>query len=106
MKTLQRNPRNSINRSFACIPQRSSLLLLVTANILLTSVNVFGTTNHPPAVSWIKDQAITTGGSNKNLSLTPDFSPVITGSREWKPFKRLLPCGRAGTRLKPDVNEK
>ena len=58
MKTLQRNPRNSINRSFACIPQRSSLLLLVTANILLTSVNVFGTTNHPPAVSWIKDQAL------------------------------------------------
>ena len=41
-----------------------------------------------------------------NLSLKPDFSPVITGSRERKPFKRLFQCDRAGTRLKPGVNEK
>jgi hypothetical protein len=42
----------------------------------------------------------------RNFSLTPDFSPVITRSREWEPFKRLLPYGCAGTRLKPGVNEK
>jgi len=41
-----------------------------------------------------------------SLSLTPDFSPVLSGSLERKPFKRLLSCGRAGTRLKPGVNEK
>jgi hypothetical protein len=30
--------------------------------ILLASFNVFGTTtNHPPTVSWIEDQAISTG---------------------------------------------
>jgi len=44
--------------------------------------------------------------SGTRISLTPDFSPVITRSREWKPFKRLLPCGSAGTRLKLGVNEK
>lgn len=43
-----------------------------------------------------------------NLSLAPDFSPVIAESRWWKPFqfKRLIAFGRAGTRLKPRVNEK
>lgn len=41
-----------------------------------------------------------------NFSLTPGFSPVITGSCERKPFKRLFHCGRAGTRLKSGVNEK
>ena len=41
-----------------------------------------------------------------NLSLKPDFSPVITRSCERKPFKRLFRCDRAGTRLKPGVNEK
>ena len=41
-----------------------------------------------------------------NFSLTPGFSPVITGSCERKPFKRLFHCGRASTRLKSGVNEK
>jgi hypothetical protein len=35
--------------------------VLVTASIPLASVNVFATTNHPPTVSWITDQAITSG---------------------------------------------
>jgi hypothetical protein len=40
------------------------------------------------------------------ISLTPDFSPVVTRSCEWKPFKRLLPCDCAGTRVKPGADEK
>jgi hypothetical protein len=41
-----------------------------------------------------------------NLSLTPEFSPVVTRLDEQKPFKRLPASACAGTRLKPDVNEK
>ena len=41
----------------------------------------------------------------REVSLTPEFSPVITGSREWKPFKRLSSSASAGTRLKPGVNK-
>ncbi|SRR6266446_1016399 len=61
MNSLTPCSHSSISRSVARIP-RLLLLLLVTASILLARVNVFGTTtNHPPTVSWIKDQAITTG---------------------------------------------
>jgi hypothetical protein len=42
----------------------------------------------------------------RKRSLTPDFSPVIAGSGEEKPFKRLPASACAGTRLKPGVNEK
>ena len=40
------------------------------------------------------------------ISLAPDFSPVTTRSRVWKPFKRLLAYGCARTRLKPRINQK
>ena len=49
------------------------------------------------------------------LSLTPGFSPVVTGQtgqnrfngfpRAGKPLKRLAGRPPPGTRLKPDVNE-
>jgi len=41
-----------------------------------------------------------------NISLTPDFSPVVTDLGEPKPFRRLLALVLAGTRLKPGVIEK
>jgi hypothetical protein len=41
-----------------------------------------------------------------NLSLTPEFTPVIARSYELKPFKRLSALACSGTRLKPGVNEK
>jgi hypothetical protein len=47
------------------------VLLSVTASVLLAGVSVFGTTNHPPSVSWIKDQAIT--DQNNNLFDTVYF---------------------------------
>jgi hypothetical protein len=46
------------------------------------------------------------GCAGRNLSLTPDFSPVVTGSGQEKPFKRFHVSACAGTRLKPGVNEK
>src|ERR1043166_3429023 len=62
MNSITPCSRSSIGRSVARIPPYTSVLLLVIASILLASVNVFGTTtNHPPTVSWIKDQANTTG---------------------------------------------
>jgi hypothetical protein len=64
MNSFTRCSRSSISRSVARVPRHISLLSLVTASILLVSVDVFGTTtNHPPTVSWIKDQAITASGS-------------------------------------------
>jgi len=47
-----------------------------------------------------------TEGTSDNVSLTPDFSPVVTGLGEPNPFKRLLALALAGTRLKPGVIEK
>ena len=44
--------------------------------------------------------------AERNLSLTPEFSPVVTQLDEQKPFKRLPASVCAGTRLKPGVNEK
>jgi hypothetical protein len=44
--------------------------------------------------------------AQRRLSLTPDFSPVVTGSGQEKPFKRLHVSACAGTRLNPGVNEK
>ena len=42
-----------------CSYSISLLRSLVTTSILLTSVNAFGTTtNHPPSVSWIRDQFV------------------------------------------------
>ena len=42
----------------------------------------------------------------QNLSLTPEFSPVVTRLDEQKPFKRLPASACADTQLKPGVNEK
>jgi hypothetical protein len=44
--------------------------------------------------------------ARRKLSLTPDLNPVIAGSGEQKPFKRLDVLACADTRLKPGVNEK
>jgi hypothetical protein len=52
------------------------------------------------------DQADPMIGRRARISLTSDFSPVITQSRDRKVFERLLACGCAATRLKPGVNEK
>jgi hypothetical protein len=41
-----------------------------------------------------------------DISLTPDFSPVITDSGESKPFKRLPALACADARLKPGSNGK
>jgi hypothetical protein len=40
-----------------------------------------------------------------NLSLTPEFTPVVAWLEE-KPFKRLPAYACSGTRLKLGVNEK
>jgi hypothetical protein len=59
-------PQSSINRSVVRVPRRASLLLSVTASVLVASVNVFAqVTNHPPSISWIKDQAITDQNNNQ-----------------------------------------
>jgi hypothetical protein len=66
MKSLVPKSRSSISRSVARVPRLALLTCSVTATILLTSVNVFGTTtNHPPTVSWIEDQAITDLANNQ-----------------------------------------
>jgi hypothetical protein len=44
--------------------------------------------------------------AERNLSLTPEFSSVVTRSDQQKPFKRLPASGCAGTWLKPGVNKK
>jgi hypothetical protein len=44
--------------------------------------------------------------ARRKLSLTPDLSPVIAGSGQEKPFKRLHVLDCADTRLKPGVSEK
>jgi hypothetical protein len=44
--------------------------------------------------------------AERNLSSTPEFSPVVTRLNEQKPFKRLPISACADTRLKPGVNEK
>ena len=42
----------------------------------------------------------------RNLSLTPELTPVVTQLNEQKPLKRLDVLACADTRLKPGVNEK
>lgn len=56
---------DSIDPSIVRIPWHASLVLLLAASFLLASANVFATTNHPPTVSWITDQAITVANNNQ-----------------------------------------
>ena len=42
----------------------------------------------------------------RNLSLTPELTPVVTQLNEQKPFKRLDVLACADNRLKLDVTEK
>lgn len=44
--------------------------------------------------------------AERNLSLTPEFSPVVTQLDEQKPFQRLSASAYADAGLKPGVNEK
>jgi hypothetical protein len=46
------------------------------------------------------------GHGGTNLSLTPEFTPVIAPSYGHRPFKRLAALASSGTRLKPGVNGK
>jgi hypothetical protein len=48
----------------------------------------------------------TNKSARTDFSLTPEFTPVISGLHGQKPFKRLPACACRSTRLKPGVNEK
>ena len=65
MNSLTPCSHNLIDRSIARVRWHCSLVLLLPASVLLAGANVFATTNHPPMVSWITDQAITVANNNQ-----------------------------------------
>jgi hypothetical protein len=53
---------------------------LLIASVLLASVNVFATTNHPPTVSWIKDQALSDQPGQQHVFDTVYFGALDEGT--------------------------